>query len=119
MGSGHPGCAGTPPKSYKKSLPKTTKNGFSTSSRAAAVASSKPAVELSCGAGEAASSGRAGLDAVGFDVRPVGSTADLLLVLVDGRADQAAHRTVHQFHRIPPPRRLIPPHGFAMFRPRS
>jgi hypothetical protein len=72
------------------------------SSRSAAVASSEPIVELSCGAGEAASCGRAGLGAVGFDVRPVGSTADLLLVLVDGRADQAAHCTVHQFHRIPP-----------------
>jgi hypothetical protein len=61
-----------------------------------------PSLSFSCGAGEAASCGRAGLGAVGFDVRPVGSTADLLPVLVDGRADQAAHRTVHQFRRIPP-----------------
>ena len=49
----------------------------------------------------------------------VGSTSHMLLVLVDRRPDQAAHRKVPQFQRIPAPGRLIPAHHFTCIHPRN
>ena len=79
------------------------------SGRSAVAASSEPVVEPSCGAGEAVSCGRAGLDAVGLNVGSVGLSAEVLPEPGERGRDQAADHEVRRFHQIPPPWRHIPP----------